>query len=128
MRINDTVTFVEDGFDEDIEFGDEISDDDEDDVDNVSFMCLFEILYIFYLFMLHHKLFLFSVAFLYLFLYNSIQKASGLFLFNTIIQYAIVLTDLMTRSIIIKKVHYKKVHGDIYSFHKMQLYNVKVSL
>lgn len=35
MRINDTVTFVEDGFDEDIEFGDEISDDDEDDVDNV---------------------------------------------------------------------------------------------
>lgn len=36
MRINDTVTFVEDGFDEDIEFGDEISDDDEDDVDNVS--------------------------------------------------------------------------------------------
>lgn len=37
VRINDTVTFVEDGFDEDIEFGDEISDDDEDDVDNVSF-------------------------------------------------------------------------------------------
>ena len=36
VRINDTVTFVEDGFDEDIEFGDEISDDDEDDVDNVS--------------------------------------------------------------------------------------------
>lgn len=35
VRINDTVTFVEDGFDEDIEFGDEISDDDEDDVDNV---------------------------------------------------------------------------------------------
>lgn len=28
---------MEDGFDEDIEFGDEISDDDEDDVDNVSF-------------------------------------------------------------------------------------------
>lgn len=27
---------MEDGFDEDIEFGDEISDDDEDDVDNVS--------------------------------------------------------------------------------------------
>lgn len=26
---------MEDGFDEDIEFGDEISDDDEDDVDNV---------------------------------------------------------------------------------------------
>lgn len=42
VRINDTVTFVEDGFDEDIEFGDEISDDDEDDVDNVSFhTCLF---------------------------------------------------------------------------------------
>lgn len=45
VRINDTVTFVEDGFDEDIEFGDEISDDDEDDVDNVSFcviyMCVF---------------------------------------------------------------------------------------
>lgn len=37
VRINDTVTFVEDGFDEDIEFGDEISDNDEDDVDNVSF-------------------------------------------------------------------------------------------
>ncbi|KAK0094454.1 hypothetical protein PV326_010823 [Microctonus aethiopoides] len=36
VRINDTVTFVEDGFDEDIEFGDEISDDDEDDVDNPS--------------------------------------------------------------------------------------------
>lgn len=36
VRINDTVTFVEDGFDEDIEFGDEISEDDEDDVDNVS--------------------------------------------------------------------------------------------
>lgn len=27
---------MEDGFDEDIEFGDEISDDDEDDVDNAS--------------------------------------------------------------------------------------------
>lgn len=40
VRINDTVTFVEDGFDEDIEFGDEISDDDEDDVDNVSFYLL----------------------------------------------------------------------------------------
>jgi len=41
VRINDTVTFVEDGFDEDIEFGDEISDDDEDDVvDNVSF-CIY---------------------------------------------------------------------------------------
>ncbi|KYN35969.1 Eukaryotic translation initiation factor 1A, X-chromosomal [Trachymyrmex septentrionalis] len=37
VRINDTVTFVEDGFDEDIEFGDEISDDDEDDVDNMLF-------------------------------------------------------------------------------------------
>lgn len=36
VRINDTVTFVEDGLDEDIEFGDEISNDDEDDVDNVS--------------------------------------------------------------------------------------------
>ena len=38
VRINDTVTFVEDGFDEDIEFGDEISDDDEEDVDNVSLL------------------------------------------------------------------------------------------
>lgn len=49
MRINDTVTFVEDGFDEDIEFGDEISDDDEDDVDNVSSYeyILFEIFHIF---------------------------------------------------------------------------------
>ncbi|XP_032666280.1 uncharacterized protein LOC116841909 [Odontomachus brunneus] len=35
VRINDTVTFVEDGLDEDIEFGDEISNDDEDDVDNI---------------------------------------------------------------------------------------------
>lgn len=36
VRINDTVTFVEDGFDEDIEFGDEISsDDDADSVDNI---------------------------------------------------------------------------------------------
>lgn len=36
VRINDTVTFVEDGYDEDIEFGDEISSDDEaDDVDNI---------------------------------------------------------------------------------------------
>lgn len=41
MRINDTVTFVEDGLDEDIEFGDEISNDDEDDVDNVSNMYIF---------------------------------------------------------------------------------------
>lgn len=60
MRINDTVTFVEDGFDEDIEFGDEISDDDEDDVDNVSLCVLFEILYMFYLLLLHYNLFLFS--------------------------------------------------------------------
>lgn len=38
VRINDTVTFVEDGFDEDIEFGDEISsDDDADSVDNIWF-------------------------------------------------------------------------------------------
>jgi len=37
VRINDTVTFVEDGLDEDIEFGDEISTDGEGDpVDNVS--------------------------------------------------------------------------------------------
>lgn len=36
VRINDTVTFVEDGLDEDIEFGDEISsDDDADSVDNI---------------------------------------------------------------------------------------------
>jgi len=36
VRINDTVTFVEDGFDEDIEFGDEISsEDDADSVDNI---------------------------------------------------------------------------------------------
>lgn len=36
VRINDTVTFVEEGFDEDIEFGDEVSDDEEeDDVDNI---------------------------------------------------------------------------------------------
>lgn len=36
VRINDTVTFVDDGLDEDIEFGDDISDDEEaDNVDNV---------------------------------------------------------------------------------------------
>lgn len=41
VRINDTVTFVEDGFDEDIEFGDEISDEGEGDpVDNVSWFWL----------------------------------------------------------------------------------------
>ncbi|KAG5318028.1 IF1AX factor, partial [Pseudoatta argentina] len=49
VRINDTVTFVEDGFDEDIEFGDEISDDDEDDVDNVSFYIFFKIVYYIYI-------------------------------------------------------------------------------
>lgn len=38
VRINDTVTFVEDGFDEDIEFGDDISSNDETDpVDGVSY-------------------------------------------------------------------------------------------
>uniref|UniRef100_A0A1A9Z3P3 Eukaryotic translation initiation factor 4C n=1 Tax=Glossina pallidipes TaxID=7398 RepID=A0A1A9Z3P3_GLOPL len=31
VRINDTVTFVEDGLDEDIEFGDEFSSDDDAD-------------------------------------------------------------------------------------------------
>lgn len=37
VRINDTVTFVEDGFDEDIEFGDDVSEDDEptDAVDDI---------------------------------------------------------------------------------------------
>jgi len=37
VRINDTVTFVDDGLDEDIEFGDDISEDEEADnaVDNV---------------------------------------------------------------------------------------------
>lgn len=36
VRINDTVTFVEDGLDEDIEFGDEISsEDDADSVDAI---------------------------------------------------------------------------------------------
>lgn len=41
VRINDTVTFVEDGLDEDIEFGDEISTDGEGDpVDNVSIILL----------------------------------------------------------------------------------------
>ncbi|KYM77264.1 Eukaryotic translation initiation factor 1A, X-chromosomal, partial [Atta colombica] len=59
VRINDTVTFVEDGFDEDIEFGDEISDDDEDDVDNVSFYIFLKIVYIFYLFMLYYNFFIF---------------------------------------------------------------------
>ena len=38
VRINETVTFVEDGFDEDIEFGDQVSsDEDSDSVDNVRF-------------------------------------------------------------------------------------------
>jgi hypothetical protein len=42
VRINDTVTFVEDGFDEDIEFGDEVSDEGEGDpVDNVSIFVIF---------------------------------------------------------------------------------------
>jgi hypothetical protein len=42
VRINDTVTFVEDGFDEDIEFGDEVSDEGEGDpVDNVSILLIF---------------------------------------------------------------------------------------
>lgn len=38
VRINDTVTFVEDGLDEDIEFGDESSSDEEEndsDIDNI---------------------------------------------------------------------------------------------
>ncbi|XP_050527730.1 eukaryotic translation initiation factor 1A, X-chromosomal-like isoform X1 [Daktulosphaira vitifoliae] len=36
VRINDTVTFVDDGLDEDIEFGDDISDDEDvDAVDNI---------------------------------------------------------------------------------------------
>lgn len=38
VRINDTVTFVEDGLDEDIEFGDEISEEesnDDSDIDNI---------------------------------------------------------------------------------------------
>ncbi|KAE9542773.1 hypothetical protein AGLY_002684 [Aphis glycines] len=37
VRINDTVTFVDDGLDEDIEFGDDISEDEEADnaVDNI---------------------------------------------------------------------------------------------
>lgn len=36
VRINETVTFVEDGFDEDIEFGDEISSsEEEDEIDNI---------------------------------------------------------------------------------------------
>lgn len=39
---------MEDGLDEDIEFGDEISDDDEDDVDNVSSsICVFGSYYMF---------------------------------------------------------------------------------
>jgi len=72
VRINDTVTFVEDGFDEDIEFGDEISDDDEDDVDNVS-------LYVYFLKFFTYPIFLcyvtcFSLEFLciYFTLCNSI--------------------------------------------------------
>lgn len=36
VRINETVTFVEEGFDEDIEFGDDISSGDEaDPVDGI---------------------------------------------------------------------------------------------
>lgn len=48
VRINDTVTFVEDGFDEDIEFGDEVSDEGGDPVDAVSFFNLFGILKLFH--------------------------------------------------------------------------------
>lgn len=35
VRINDTVTFVEDGFDEDIEFGDEVSSEEENEPDEI---------------------------------------------------------------------------------------------
>lgn len=42
VRINDTVTFLEDGYDEDIEFGYEVSDEGEDNaVDAVSTLHLF---------------------------------------------------------------------------------------
>lgn len=45
VRINDTVTFVDDGLDEDIEFGDDISDDEEADaVDNVRCVCKISLL------------------------------------------------------------------------------------
>jgi len=67
VRINDTVTFVEDGFDEDIEFGDEISDDDEDDVDNVSFHRYFLKLCIYFLSTYMYNLFLFSNFFILIF-------------------------------------------------------------
>lgn len=42
VRINDVVTFVDDGMDDDIDFCDELSDEGEGDmVDNVSWkMCL----------------------------------------------------------------------------------------
>lgn len=43
---------MEDGFDEDIEFGDEISDDDEDDVDNVSSYVIFK--FCIYLFLYYY--------------------------------------------------------------------------
>lgn len=44
VRINDTVTFVDDGLDEDIEFGDDISDDSEADaVDNVIHIIIFNL-------------------------------------------------------------------------------------
>lgn len=35
VRINETVTFVDDGLDEDIEFGDDFSSNEEDNVDNI---------------------------------------------------------------------------------------------
>lgn len=38
VRINDTVTFVEDGYDEDIEFGYEVSEGEDNVVDNVSIL------------------------------------------------------------------------------------------
>lgn len=45
VRINDTVTFVDDGLDEDIEFGDDISDDSEADaVDNVIHIIIFNLI------------------------------------------------------------------------------------
>jgi len=67
VRINDTVTFVEDGFDEDIEFGDEISDDDEDDVDNVSFHGYFLKLCTYFLSTYIYKICFYSLTFLHLF-------------------------------------------------------------
>lgn len=35
VKVTDTVNFVDDGLDDDIEFGDESGEDDDDDIDDI---------------------------------------------------------------------------------------------